>query len=48
MQSAQVNQMTMQLKDKIENIQSLYKLGNDTLTHILGPDYIKYDELISS
>jgi hypothetical protein len=48
MQSAQVNQMTVQLKDKIEQIQQFYSMDEEKLNMVLGPGYIKYSDLISS
>jgi len=51
MQSAQVNQMTVQLKDKVLQIQEFYK-NNDKLTDaeikaMIGSD-VKYTDLISN
>ena len=48
MQSAQVNQMTVQLKDKIDQIQQFYALPKEQLTAILGEGFVSYNDLIST
>ena len=42
MQSAQVNQITIQLKEKIQSIQQFFMSDEEQLNQILGPNHIKY------
>jgi hypothetical protein len=47
MQSAQVNQITVQLKEKIHSIQQFFMSDEEQLNQILGPDHVKYQDIIS-
>ena len=47
MQSAQVNQMTIQLKEKIQSIQQFFMSDEEQLDQILGPGHVKYQDIIS-
>lgn len=47
MQSAQVNQITIQLKDSIQSIQQFFKSDEEQLNQILGPNHVKYQDIIS-
>ena len=47
MQSAQVNQMTTQLKDKVQQLQDFYKEENRETAIALTGSSLIYDDLIS-
>lgn len=47
MQSAQVNQITVQLKEKIQNIQQFFLTDEEQLKAILGHGFVKYHDIIS-
>ena len=49
MPSAQVNQMTLQLKEKIAGIKKMYQMEDSVLEKYFGnSDFIRYEDLISS